>query len=418
MNKDSNGIGAGVTAPLCDEARVLARLLAGAGTTLLCEVLAALADLPSTVTRRHLEHLVRTGLALHTGEGYAPVSGSRIDKPLVPDLAAWARVTEWHLACVYRAAQVLGSAALPGGETITMPADRPALDPRNATAAITWYQATHTRLLSALDRAVAARDHGPAWRLALLTLNVAAVAGPAGDWEEVVELGLDAARSDPAASPLVAAMVMEYQGKLLVHTGQFEDARNAHGAALALREESGDLLGAARSINGLGLVALREGEIPAAVSLFARALDAAVSAGSAEFAAYARLNLGAALAEQGQARQAREQLEQAASYLRGAGRGNYLADTLHRLAATHRAEGDHARALVLATEAVHEATCAGLPMYLAGPLCELAEIHLVLGDTTVARAALAEARGIYAELGDVVRAVRIEGRIEAIGAAA
>ena len=418
MNQGVNGTGNDVSAPPCDEARVLARLLADAGTTLPFGVLAALADLPSTVARRHLEHLVRTGLALHTAEGYSPVNGARIDKPLVPDLAAWARVTEWHLACVYHTAEVLGSTALPDDEKITVSTDRPALTLRNAAEAITWYQAAHTRLLSALDRAVAARDHGRAWRLALLTLNIAAVAGPAGDWEEVVELGLDAARSDHAAGPGATAMVMEYQAKLLVHTGQFEDARNVHGAALALREGAGDLPGAARSINGLGLVALRGGCSPAAASLFGRALDAAVAADSAELAAYARLNLGAALAEQGMAGQAREQLEQAESYLCGAGRGNYLADSLHRLAATHRADGDHARALVLATEAVHEATCAGLPMYLAGPLCELAEIHLVLGDATGARAAFAEARGIYAELGDVVRTVRIESRLEAIGAAA
>jgi tetratricopeptide (TPR) repeat protein len=410
MNQNTNDSGR-AAAPLCDEARVLARLLAGGVDAVPCEVLAALADLPSAVARRHLEHLVRTGQAFRDTGGYAVVDGACTQEPLTPDLAAWARVTDWYLACVYRAAEALGSAALPGGERIEAPADRAALAPRNTAEAIAWYHAGHTALLSVLDRAVAAGDYSRAWRLALLTLNVAAVAGPAGDWEEVVDLGLSAAWSDLASGSGPVAMVMEYQAKLLVHAGAFEDARAVHGAALALREEAGDLLGAARSINGLGLVALREGDLDTAAGLFDRAGIAAVAAGSAEFGAYARLNLGAALVELGRVGEARELLEQAEAYLREAGRGNYLADTLHRLAATHRAQGDHARALVVVTEAIHEATCTGLPMYLAGPLSEFAEILLALGDTTGARAGFAEARGIYADLGDVVRAVRIEARI-------
>ena len=102
---------------------------------------------------------MRTGLALHTTEGYAAVNSVRIEKPLIPDLTAWAPMTEWHLACVCRAAKVFGSTELPGEETIGAPADRPAPAPRNADEAIARYQAMRTCLLSALDCAVAARDH-------------------------------------------------------------------------------------------------------------------------------------------------------------------------------------------------------------------------------------------------------------------
>jgi tetratricopeptide (TPR) repeat protein len=402
--------------PLADEARVLQRLMVGAGTSLPTAVLAALADLPTTTARRHLEHLVRTGSALRTGDEYAPVPGRQIPNPITPDLAAWARVADWYLASAYRAADILGSAALPADETIPESFGRPPLALRDAAEAVAWYQTTHTRLHAILDRAAAAGDHGRGWRLALLTLNIAAVAGPVGDWETLTDLGLNAARTDQADR--ATAMIMEYQGKLLVHVGRFEDAEAVHRAGLALREEAGDRVGTARSTNALGLIALREGNAEAAAGYFTQALALAAQAGSAEFAAYARLNLGSALTEQGRAAEARDHLDQASTYLRDAGRRNYLADSLHRLAATYRAEGDYAQALELATAAVHQATCAGLPMYLAGPLSELAEIHLALGDGTQALAALAEARAIYAELGDVVRAVRMEARIDVVGTAA
>lgn len=419
MNQDTNDRETADSAakpPLVDEARVLQRLMAGAGASLPTAVLAALADLPTATAHRHLEHLVRTGSALRTGDEYAPVPGRQVPNPVAPDLAAWARVADWYLASAYRAADVLGSVALPANEPIPESFGRPPLALRDAAEAVAWYQATHTRLHSILDRAAAAGDHSRVWQLALLTLNIAAVAGPAGDWETATELGLNAAYADQAEG--AAAMVMEYQGKLLVHVGRFEDAQTVHRAGLALREEAGDKLGAARSTNALGLIALREGKTETAAGYFTEALALAAQAGSAEFATYARLNLGSALTDQGRAAAARDHLDQASTYLRDAGRGNYLADALHRLAATYRAEGEYAQALELATAAVNEATCAGLPMYLAGPLSELAEIHLALGDGTSALAALAEARAIYAELGDVVRAVRMEARIEVIATAA
>ena len=398
--------------PLCEEARVLLRLLAGAGRTLPVAVSAALVDQPTAVARRHLDQLVRTGAVLRTGQGYAAVDGADVTRPLVPELRAWARVTGWYLACAYRAADVLGAAALPDDEAVAEDGERPAVVLRDAVEATAWYQATHPELYAVLDRAVAAEDHPRVWRLALLMANIAIVAGPLGAWEQALDLGLAAARRDGHLGG--QAMLLEYTGKLLLHDGRFDAARTAHEAALTLRETTGDRIGLARSTNALGLVAMREGNANLAAGLFTRSLDLAEEVGSELFTAFARLNLGCALVAQKLPLEGREQLEQAAAYLRETGRGNYLANTLYQIAATHRMCGEHARALIVATEAVHEATDAGLPMYLAGPLCELAENHLALGDEQAALEALAEARAIRAELGDVTRAMLIEAQIEQI----
>lgn len=398
--------------PLCEEARVLLRLLAGAGAPLPVAVAGALADLPTAVARRHMDQLVRVGAVLRSGQAYTAVDGAAVAKPLVSELPAWARVTDWYLACAYRAADVLGAAALPDDESVPEDPQRPVAALRDAAEATSWYRAAYPDLYAVLDRAVAAEDHPRAWRLALLMANIAIVAGPLGAWEQALDLGLTAARRDEHLGG--QAMLLEYTGKLLVHDGRFDAARTAHAAALVLRETTKDQLGLARSTNALGLVAMRESNAERAARLFVRSLALAEEADSELFTAFARLNLGCALVAQNLPLEAREQLEQAAVYLRETGRGNYLANTLYQIAATHRLSGEHARALVAATEAVHEATLAGLAMYLAGPLTELAEIYLALGEEQAALAALAEARAIHAELGDVTRAVRVEGQIAEI----
>ncbi|HTJ67936.1 MAG TPA: tetratricopeptide repeat protein [Actinospica sp.] len=398
--------------PLCEEARVLLRLLAGAGRALPVAVAAALVDQPTAVARRHLDQLVRTGAVLRTGQGYTAVDGAEVTRPLVPELRAWARVTEWYLSCAYRAADVLGAAALPDDETVAEDSERPAVALRDAVEATAWYQATHPELYAVLDRAVAAEDHPRVWRLALLMANIAIVAGPLGAWEQALDLGLAAARRDGHLGG--QAMLLEYTGKLLLHDGRFDAARTAHQAALTLRESTGDRIGLARSTNALGLVAMREGNADLAARLFTRCLALAEEVGSEVFTAFARLNLGCALVAQNLPLDGREQLEQAAAYLRETGRRNYLANALYQIAATHRMCGEHDRALIVATEAVHEATDAGLSMYLAGPLGELAENHRALGNEQAALEALAEARAIHAELGDVTRAMLIEAQIEQI----
>jgi tetratricopeptide (TPR) repeat protein len=399
-------------APLCEEARALLRLLVGAGRALPVSVAGALADLPTDVARRHLDQLVRTGAVLRTGPGYTAVDGAGAVKPLVPELPAWERATGWYLACAYRAADVLGAAALPEEETVLEDPQRPAVALGDAVEATAWYQATHPDLYAVLDRAVAAEDHPRAWRLALLMANIAIVAGPLGAWEQALDLGLAAARRDGHLGG--QAMLLEYTGKLLIHDGRLAQARTAHEAALTLRETTHDRLGMARSTNALGLVALREGNPQLAAEQFTGCLTLAEQVGSELFAAFARLNLGCALVAQNLPLEGREQLTLAAAYLRETGRGTYLATALSQIAVTHRLRGEYARALVVATEAVHEATCAGLAMFLAGPLCELAEIYLALDDEPGALAALAEARAIHAEVGDVTRAMRIEERTDQI----
>ncbi|HTJ72688.1 MAG TPA: tetratricopeptide repeat protein [Actinospica sp.] len=408
MNQNANGrdaAGSAAKPPLAEQARVLQRLMAGAGESWPAAVLAALADLPTATAHRHLEHLVRAGSALRAGDEYAPVPGQQVQNPITPDLAAWARVADWYLASAYRAADVLGSVALPANETISESLARPPLAPRAAAEAIAWYQATHTRLRSVMERAAAAGDHRRVWQLALLTLNIAAVAGPAGDWRTATELGLNAAYADQAEG--AAAMVKEYQGKLMLACGEIEDARTLQEQVRAWRAAAGDEHGMVRSFNALGLVELRAGHLAAAEPLFRKALACAEALEFEEFATYARLNLGAVLARTGAPGEAKDLLNQAINALRASGRAPYEADGLRTLAGLHRRCGQLRSARELIDRALEVASRAGLPLYLAAVLTELAAVQKAEGDLQAGLASLHEARLIYLELGDELRAEQV-----------
>lgn len=119
------------------------------------------------------------------------------------------------------------------------------------------------------------------------------------------------------------------------------------------------------------------------------------------------MNLGTVLVRVGHASAAKILLEEAAAFQRERGPGYLLAATLSEISACHRLEGDPRSAHFEAVKAVGEATRSGLPPYLAGPLRELARAELALGNPQAALVCFAEARAVYAELGDVARAGEI-----------
>jgi tetratricopeptide (TPR) repeat protein len=398
---DDSGQGCAL-ACLSPEARSVYGCLAAVGGSAPVEVVAALAYLPVPDARRHLRQLVRVGAAMAAEGWYAAAANDTVSEVVV-DVQAWSRAVGWYASCAFNAASVLDAVALPVGEQVPESGWQLTriVYPHDALA---WYAACHGELVWAVEKAVAVGEHGLGWRLALLVANIASVAGPLGAWERMLDLGLIAAERDGRAD--ARGFLLEYKGKLLLAAGRFDDAGRALAEAVGVRSTD-DRAALNRSNNALGLLMLRRGargDYPVARILFAGTLDLARKAGDEEFTAFARMNLGAVLARLGETGEAKQLLEAAAAYQRERELRYYLANTLQNLAACHRIEGDHRRALDLATQAVSLATRAQLPLFLAGPLCELARAHLALGEPELARAAFAEARAIYAELGDEVRA--------------
>lgn len=402
-------------APLLAPARRIVAILAALETEAPVAVIAAHADLPSSVALRHLQHLTRIGLA-EAGKAdadcfrAAPGPGSFRPAGLTP--WGYAAALAWHLGCVFEAARVLGALALPAGEQIALD---PARAPRafaDRRAALAWFTDRREDLERELECAYGLGLDVHAWRLALLMLNITCFTGPWERWRQVHERGMAAARRERHRGAM--AMFEEAAGKLELTGGNPVAARESHQRALSLRSIDDDGLGAVRSLNALGVVFLREGSLPEARALFDWTVELARELGDGEFHAYGLMNLGAVHARTGPREKAVKELEEAITLLRASGRDPYVANALEDLAVAHHTAGDLLAAEQAALEAIEVAVAAGVPMFLPGPLIEYALIQIERGHLRIARALLREAHGIYTEIGDEVRAARAHSQIERI----
>ena len=402
--------GAGV---LGREAHGVAAILAAWGEAAPVPVVAALADMPSAQACRHLEHLVRCGLAERVPYGYRIVAGAagRV-APAVLDGCGWARVAQWCTPALFEAAGVLGAVDLPG-DAPSWVEDRPEPDLPDRPAALDWYAASYTMLMRVLRQQFDDKRVEAVWRMALLMLMIDVSAGPGSAWREVADLGIAAARA--AGNPAGEAMIGEYQGLLLLECGETDLARSVLEQVRGRRVGAGDQPGIARSDLALGLVQLGAGHLVKAELLFRKALDGARTVNSGELAAFAMLNLGATLARGTLPDEAEGLLNEALWAFQKVGRTRepYEADALRAQAGMHRRRGQLPHALTLAAEALEVATWAGLPLTLAAVLTELGTIQEAVGDTAAALASLREARAIYLTRGDTLRAGQLAQQITA-----
>lgn len=411
----TGGCDAGATV-LGHEARRVASLLAAWAEMAPVPVVAALADTSSAHARRHLEHLVRCGLAEQVPYGYRMATGAPGSVAPVPaaiDGPGWARVAQWCTAALFEAASVLGAVTLPGGDPSPI-ADRPAPDLPDRPTGLAWHGACYPMLVRVLRQQSECGRVEAVWRLALLMLNIDAVAGPGPAWRAVAILGTQAAqRSGDVAGE---AMIGEYQGSLLLECGEIDAARSLQEQVWNLRAAEGDPTGLARSDHALGLVELRAGQLPEAELLFRRALQGAETVGCEELANFALLHLGATLARTSVSGEAEGLLKQARwEFLKaGSARAPYEADALGALAGMYLRRGQLPLALATAADALEVATEAGLPLNLAAALTELGAAQKAMGDTGAGLASQLEARAIYLTLDHVPRAEQVAEQITAM----
>lgn len=378
-------------------------------------VIAAWAGLSTAEVVRQLQYLTRIGLATpsmvdHTAFhiGLAPLPCTETE--IFPEGSRAA--AGWYISSLFETGRVLGAEALPNGEQVPPNPLRPPYTPADRTAALQWFSTERGSLVRELERACASDLAAHVWRMALLMLNITCFSGPRPGWRSVYRRGIEGARRDHHRG--AEAMVEEYGAKLELAGGDPAAARSGHQRALRMRTADEDALGVVRSVNALGVTALREDKLAEAEELFVRALVGAIGAGSAEFEAYARMNLGACCAQTGRTDRAVQHLGDAIAMLRGVGRDPYVANALEDLARAYRLAGDLPRARQCALEAERAAVEARVPLFLPGPLVELALLQAADGDLNVALAHLHEARGLYEELGNTLRAARAQHQIDEI----
>lgn len=404
--------------PLLIPARRILAVLAALEAEAPVAVIAAHADLPSAAALRHLQHLARCGL-VRAGKAdpdcFAAAPGCAPFRPATLEPDGHAAAVSWHIACVFEAARVLGALALPAGTRIAPDPARPPRSPADRGAAMAWFTAERDHLERELERADERGEHTHAKQLALLMLGIACFTGPWPRWRPVYQRGITAARSDRDRA--AEAMFEEAAGKLELTGGDPAAARECHHRALSVRAVGRDSRGMVHSLNTIGVTFLREGALREAGELFTWALDLARTTDYEEFATFALMNLGAVHARTGPLSLAVRELEAAITALRASGRTPYVANAQEDLAAAYRIAGDLGRAEETAIKAIEAATRAKVPMFLPGPLIEHAQILAAQGDPGGALARLHEARAIYDELGDDLRAERTRQRIEQLSRA-
>jgi class 3 adenylate cyclase/tetratricopeptide (TPR) repeat protein len=185
----------------------------------------------------------------------------------------------------------------------------------------------------------------------------------------------------------------------LAETGKFSEAFNVAEDALRIAEEVNHPFSCGYAYLGLGVVALRQGNVHRALRSFERALAAGAFADSPVGFAYVSLHLGYALSLAGRANEGIPILEQSIHLAESRG---FVARHSLRLAYVSEAYlslGRKADALNAATRALELARMHGERANEAYSLRMIGEIHLHGGNLGDAKASLTESLAVAEELG-------------------
>lgn len=227
----------------------------------------------------------------------------------------------------------------------------------------------------------------------------------------------DAFMAEPERiGPDVLAAGLHARGRLAEYDGALDMARDLYEQSRRASLEHGNPLVAARAACGLGDIALHHGDYLEAAELFGEALASARAARSESEMAHAMLSLGRAADLCGEPEQARNWLEQALERERLLGDRWGVAYALHVLAGLARQAAELQRAQVLLEEAHVLWRQAGTKMGERATVMDLALVTVELGSRELASAQACEALQLCVQLGDshsstAVRAVEIAAQV-------
>lgn len=243
------------------------------------------------------------------------------------------------------------------------------------------------------------------WGLANVSVSQGRYETGTGEFRQARELyaGLTDRRGE--------AQALRGMADIARNRGRGIEAHEGYRAALVTYEEIGDVRGQAQALRGLGHVARLDGRHDEAADLFVRARDLSRRIGDRRGEADMLRGLGDVQRLRGHYAQARETLARSAAVHRELGNAGGLGFTLRVLGDTERADGrpDQARAAYDEARAAFERV--GSRRGLADILCALGG---VMPHQAEARAAYAEALGIYGELGADIAAAGCRDRLAAL----
>ncbi|MEV6907398.1 tetratricopeptide repeat protein [Amycolatopsis sp. NPDC051071] len=200
--------------------------------------------------------------------------------------------------------------------------------------------------------------------------------------------------------PLVQARLRSQLGFAYAKLGWYDKAAEENVVALRLGQRENDGPTQATALSQLGRSARGQGDLDGALDFYRQAADLQERLGIPRGVALCRRRQGEVLAKLGRHSEAMIELTAAAALMAELGDVAQHTRSVMALARVHAAEGSTGEAIVLLTDSLRAVRSLDSPYYTAEILAALGQIELQCGCEEDSAGHLAEARTLYAELGD------------------
>ena len=366
----------------------------------------ALAGTSTTTARQSIEALIGAQLIEHTGPGryqfHDLLRAYAMDQlqhraSTETATAAEDRLLSWYLHTADAAQR-----AIAPFDSYPMPHQpAPEITPLTFTSydhALTWYRSESQNLVAAARRARERGDSALAWKFAAVLRAIYIHQNSFDDWITVGRIGLEAAvdLNDTAAE----AEALDTLAKAFFQARLLDQATVHHTRLLALRQRLGDRLGEAKSINALGLLALRRRQLDVARAHFEAGADIFAALGERRLAALLHDNLAETLTDSGTPEPAIALARTALATFHDLGDRFGVGNGLFTLAKALRTAGQLEDAETAITGALEIAEQADNDVWRAHWLAEHANIQLDSGHAAEALATSHRAAVLQRRLGD------------------
>ncbi|MER6799658.1 tetratricopeptide repeat protein, partial [Amycolatopsis mediterranei] len=200
--------------------------------------------------------------------------------------------------------------------------------------------------------------------------------------------------------PLVEARLRAQLGFAYAKLHRYDEAVTENLAALRLGEQAGDDQTRATALSQLGRAARGRGTLSEALGFYRQAVALQAGLGNDRGVALGRRRCGEVLAELGRTPEAIAELEAAARAMSELGDANQHARAVMALASIRARQGEHHAAERLLSAGLEVVRRLDSPYYTAELLTALGQFERDRGRDQEARHHLAEARALYASIGD------------------